>query len=242
MKVKSKLFTLFLAVCLVLTSVISVSANAYNKQLESNLNYSLNVESYKEWIISQVNMKDSNSHEAQIFLNEFNNLTQDEQELFVSYISNSDLVLDILNSFFSGTPYTTFENGDIVILNNEMIQSDEMVIDIKSGLQYRIGTATRSVSILGIKVFEYTGEIRYSHDGYSIREISHGNIWISRNFLPLIDFSWDRESSYGVNTSIAHFLRYCTWSFVHEKFGLTYGTHQIEITGDIRNQTTFSVR
>ena len=79
MKVKSKLFTLFLAVCLVLTSVISVSANAYNKQLESNLNHSLNVESYKEWIISQINMKDSNSHEAQIFLNEFNNLTQDEQ-------------------------------------------------------------------------------------------------------------------------------------------------------------------
>ena len=47
--------------------------------------------------------------------------------------------------------------------------------------------------------------------------------------------------AYGKGTTVAHHIEYCTWSFVHEKLGLTYGTHQVEITGSVSNKTTFSV-
>lgn len=51
----------------------------------------------------------------------------------------------------------------------------------KVAIQNRIATGSKSVSILGLKVFEYSGEIRYSHDGSSIKTISHANNWISTN-------------------------------------------------------------
>lgn len=242
MKIKNKIFSLLLVLCLACSSVISVSADTNYEQAISNPNYSLSVDSYKDWITSKINMKDSNSYEAKIFLNEFNNLTEDEQELFVSYINDSDLLSDMLNSLFSSNDYKTLENGNIVISNYQTVQNEEKTIENRAAMQYRTGTGTRSVSILGVKVFEYSGEIRYSHNGSSIKGISHANIWISTNWVPFVSFSWDDESTYGVDTTVAHHIEYCTWSFVHESLGLTYGSHQIEITGSVSNKTTFTVK
>lgn len=242
---KKKALVLVSVMCLssslaVPASAMSIDAN-YDKSI-SNVSYSSNVDSYKEWLASQINMKDSNSYEAQVFLNEFNHLTETEQELFVSYINDSDLLLDMLNSLFSSNDNVELANGDIVISNSQTLGNEEKVATSRAAVQHRKGTATRNVSVLGVKVFEYSGEIRYSHNGSAIKEISHANIWISTNWLPLVSFSWDNETTYGVGTTVAHHIKYCTWSFVHEKLGLTYGTHQIEITGSVSNSTTFSVR
>lgn len=240
---------LYLVLSLVMALSMSVTAFASTEntidqtKVSSNnlIEDSLSVESYKNWITSQINKRDSNSYTSQILLKEFNNLTEDKQELFVSYISDSDLLLNIINLLSSEETYATLENGDIVVSSYQTPQDKKMEIGNKSTIQYRTGTGTKSVSVLGIKVFEYSGEIRYSHDGSSIKEIQHANIWISRNFIPFINFSWSDESTYGVGTSVAHHIEYCTWSFVHEKLGLTYGSHQIEITGSVRNVTTFGV-
>lgn len=129
----------------------------------------------------------------------------------------------------------------VVYTQQYHFDNEEKVVVSRAGIQNRIGTGSKSVSVLGLKVFEYSGEIRYSHDGSSIKTISHANNWISTNWIPLVSFSWDDESTYGVGTTVAHHIEYCTWSFVHEKLGLTYGTHQVEITGSVKNKTTFSV-
>lgn len=242
MKVRSKMFSVLLAVGLVLSSIIPVSANVNYKQSSINSNHSLSVESYKDWIKSKIKMRSSDSYESQVFLNEFNSLTQIEQGLFVSYINDSDLLLNSLQSISSDKAHTKLANGDIVISNSETFQDEKTAIGTMATTQDRIGTATRSISVLGIKIFEYSGEIRYSHNGTSITKIPYGNIRISRNFYPLANFSWSNEETYGVGTRVAHHINNCTWSFVHEKLGLTIGTHQIEITGNTNNQTTFSVK
>lgn len=56
--------------------------NNYEQSIVSS-DYSFSVESYKDWIKDKINMKNSNSNDAQIFLDEFNNLSEDEQKLFV---------------------------------------------------------------------------------------------------------------------------------------------------------------
>ena len=246
---KNKLFGLPLTICLALASAVPASASTFPTSVDTssiqssiNLNDSLSVESYKDWITSQINMRNSNSYEAQNFLNEFNNLTEDEQELFVSYINDSDLTLNILNLLSTDEDYSTLENGNIIISNDQTFQDKETTVANRATIQNRTATGTQSVTILGIKTFEYKGEIRYSHNGSSISGISHSNIWISRNFIPLVDFSWSNASTYGVGSSTARHINYCTWSFVHQSFGMTYGTHQIQISGNVKNQTTFTVK
>ena len=245
MKMKKKMFVLLLVLCLSCTSAISVSAASIDTDYDefiSKASHSSRVDFYKDWITSQINRKDLNGYKPQIFLNEFNNLTEDEQESFVSYISNSDLLLEMLNSLFNTNNHVELANGDIVISNSQTLDNGEKAVENRAAMQYRIGTATRSISILGLKVFEYSGEIRYNHNGSAVKGISHANIWISANWMPFVSFSWDNESTYGIGATVAHHIKYCTWSFVHESLGLTYGSHQIEITGSVSNRTTFSVR
>ena len=96
--------------------------NNYEQSIVSS-DYSFSVESYKDWIKDKINMKNSNSNDAQIFLDEFNNLSEDEQKLFVSYINNPDLMLEIMNTFSSDISHKTLKNGNIVI-GDEMLTPD----------------------------------------------------------------------------------------------------------------------
>lgn len=239
-------FSKLLSIALAVVMSLSLSTSVFAASIEdgSGMSYGRlsNVDAYENWITSQVNLKNSNGCEAQTFLNEFHNLTEAEKDLFVSYITDSDLILEMLNSLFSGEDSVKLANGDVVITNTQTLDGRNKVVNNIAAIQDRIGTGYRNISVLGIKVFEYSGEIRYSHNGSSIKEIQHANIWISTNWVPLVSFSWDDESTYGVGTTVAHHIEYCTWSFVHEKLGLTYGTHQVEITGNTSNKTTFSVR
>ena len=214
--------------------------NNYEQSIVSS-DYSFSVESYKDWIKDKINMKNSNSNDAQIFLDEFNNLSEDEQKLFVSYINNPDLMLEIMNTFSSDISHKTLKNGNIVIEDTYTVQNEGDIVQAKA-TQNRVGTGKRSITILGVTVFEYNGEIRYSHNGSKILSIPYADIWISRNWIPFVSFSWTKETTYGENSTIAHHIESCKWSFVHPSLGLEYGSHQVEITGSVYNKTTFSVK
>ncbi|MDU7536580.1 MAG: hypothetical protein E7K67_06230 [Peptostreptococcaceae bacterium] len=214
--------------------------NNYEQSIVSS-DYSFSVESYKDWIKDKINMKNSNSNDAQIFLDEFNNLSEDEQKLFVSYINNPDLMLEIMNTFSSDISHKTLKNGNIVIEDTYTVQNEGDIVQAKA-TQNRVGTGKRSITILGVTVFEYSGEIRYSHNGSRILSIPYADIWISRNWIPFVSFSWTKETTYGENSTIAHHIESCKWSFVHPSLGLEYGSHQVEITGSVYNKTTFSVK
>ena len=214
--------------------------NNYEQSIVSS-DYSFSVESYKDWIKDKINMKNSNSNDAQIFLDEFNNLSEDEQKLFVSYINNPDLILEIMNTFSSDISHKTLKNGNIVIEDTYTVQNEGDIVQAKA-TQNRVGTGKRSITILGVTVFEYSGEIRYSHNGSKILSIPYADIWISRNWIPFVSFSWTKETTYGENSTIAHHIESCKWSFVHPSLGLEYGSHQVEITGSVYNKTTFSVK
>ena len=214
--------------------------NNYEQSIVSS-DYSFSVESYKDWIKDKINMKNSNSNDAQIFLDEFNNLSEDEQKLFVSYINNPDLMLEIMNTFSSDISHKTLKNGNIVIEDTYTVQNEGDIVQAKA-TQNRVGTGKRSITILGVTVFEYSAEIRYSHNGSKILSIPYADIWISRNWIPFVSFSWRKETTYGENSTIAHHIESCKWSFVHPSLGLEYGSHQVEITGSVYNKTTFSVK
>lgn len=216
------------------------SQNNYEQSSVSSY-YSFSVESYKDWIKDKINMKNSNSNDAQIFLDEFNNLSEDEQKLFVSYINNPDLMLEIMNTFSSDISHKTLANGNIVIEDTHTVQNEGDIVQTKA-TQNRVGTGKRRITVLGVTVFEYSGEIRYSHNGSKILSIPYADIWISRNWIPFVSFSWTKETTYGKNSTVAHHIESCKWSFVHPSFGLEYGSHQVEITGSIYNKTTFSVK
>ena len=144
--------------------------NNYEQSIVSS-DYSFSVESYKDWIKDKINMKNSNSNDAQIFLDEFNNLSEDEQKLFVSYINNPDLMLEIMNTFSSDISHKTLKNGNIVIEDTYTVQNEGDIVQAKA-TQNRVGTGKGSITILGVTVFEYSGEIRYSHNGSKILSIT----------------------------------------------------------------------
>ena len=167
--------------------------NNYEQSIVSS-DYSFSVESYKDWIKDKINIKNSNSNDAQIFLDEFNNLSEDEQKLFVSYINNPDLMLEIMNTFSSDISHKTLKNGNIVIEDTYTVQNEGDIVQAKA-TQNRVGTGKRSITILGVTVFEYSGEIRYSHNGSKILSIPYADIWISHNWIPFVSFSWTQETT-----------------------------------------------
>lgn len=240
-----KILKKFVASMLIFIMVFSVSGftNVFavedSNKYKQKSNY-ISVESYRDFLEERIS-NNQQVEDTKDVLSDFENLSSNEREKFISYINNPDLNLEILKALSENKTYVAFNNGDIVVSSNEQFDQEDS-IQARSSIQSRTATASRSVSVLGLKVFEYSGEIRYKHNGSSIRSIDHANIWISRNFLPLVDFSWNDSSTYGVGSRTAHHIEYCTWSFVHEKIGLTYGSHQIEITGNVNNNTTFSVR
>ena len=120
--------------------------NNYEQSIVSS-DYSFSVESYKDWIKDKINMKNSNSNDAQIFLDEFNNLSEDEQKLFVSYINNPDLMLEIMNTFSSDISHKTLKNGNIVIEDTYTVQNEGDIVQAKA-TQNRVGTGKRSITIL----------------------------------------------------------------------------------------------
>ena len=78
--------------------------NNYEQSIVSS-DYSFSVESYKDWIKDKINMKNSNSNDAQIFLDEFNNLSEDEKELISFIFYNGNSAKDY--SRLKNIPYTT---------------------------------------------------------------------------------------------------------------------------------------
>lgn len=174
-KTFSKILSIALAVVMVLS--LSTSAFAASNEGDSDMSYVhiSSTEDYKNWVASRANVRNSNNSEAQTFLNEFDKLTEAEQNLFVSYVTDSDLILEVLNSLFISNSSVKLQNGDVIISNTNDFDNEEKVVVSRAGIQNRIGTGSKSVSVLGLKVFEYSGEIRYSHDGSSIKTISHAN-------------------------------------------------------------------
>lgn len=231
-----------------LTFVMCFMLMGYNSvfaQEQTNLNVARNditIESFREFMKEKINHDDVNGVRAKELLIGFEKLSQEKKDKFISYVNDSDLTLKVLNALSDNNSYVTFKNGDVVVSNTQEVKVYNDVSAKRAYMQSRIATGSKSVSIFGLKVFEYSGELRYRHNGSSIRSIDHANIWISSNFLPLVNFSWDDKSTYGVGTRVAHHIEYCTWAFVHKTFGLTYGSHQIEITGSVYNRTTFTVR
>lgn len=237
MKKRNKMLGLLLVICLSLSTVIPVSAATNNQS--SFTDSEVSVETYKNWMSSQSNVNTSKGNEYQNFVNEFKNLTEDEQELFVSYISDPDLNINMLNLLSSEESYSTLENGNIVVTNNYTFQDNEM--GSRAAIQYRIGTFSSAAYVLGIKVFEYSGEIQYSHDGSTIKEIQHANMWVAANWMPLTTFSWSDDVTYGVGTKVATHIDYCTWNVIHDLLGMVVGTHQVQINGSVYNETTWSI-
>lgn len=232
-KLKSKILTLVMAMILSITVQIP---NIYVHAGEVNIQ-EFTVESYKDWIKLNVDSEYAND-----FLKEFNALTSDEQELFITYLNDVDLIAEIFNAIFNTYDSVTLGKGDINISSSFSYQNENAENEYKSNIQNRVATADRWVDILGITVFQYSAEMRYSHNGSTVTRIDHANIWISRNLFPFTTSTWGNKSTYGVGTSTATHIDYCTWSFTHPSLGLTFGTHQIEITGNVRNQTNFWIR
>lgn len=231
-KIKSKVLSFILAILM----IFYVTSNTYASGLNIG---TLTVDSYRNWVQSQVNMKNTNNKEINDFLIDFDALKDDEKELFISYLNNPDTLKEMISAVFGENDNFTLSNGNIIIKSDYMVSQNKDSINSKAALQSVIATGSKNVEILGVKIFEYSGEIRYSHDGTTVLIIPSANAWISRNFLPLYSFTWSDKSTTGVGTSVATYIGYCTWSFVHNQIGMTIGTHQVGIDGNVRNTGTF---
>lgn len=237
----SKKTTIFIV--MVISIVMMFPGNIFaqeNDNFEEAQNY-ITINSFRDFLEDKIENNDSNSVNAEELLIEFEKLSPNKKEKFISYINDPSLISETLNSLLEDEGYASFKNGDVIVSSNVEYKNSQDSLIERGSLQSRIATGSRSVSILGLKVFEYSGELRYTHNGSSIKSIEHANIWISRNFIPFHTFTWSDSSTYGVGSNTAHHIKYCTWSLVHNSLGLTYGSHQIEIKGNIYNNTIFTV-
>lgn len=108
-------------------------------------------------------------------------------------------------------------------------------IGISAVTQHRVATWKRYVTIFGLKIFEVTNKVWYSHNGLKILSVDNSDHFVSRNLNPLLSVDFRTPHRYK-NTYYAYSSCDSTWSFIY-KGVITFASGTFVVWGSIWNTT-----
>lgn len=218
-RLSQKLLVLILAIAVVFTmSSVAVAA-------ESAPIYTVTVESYSQWLLSST-YNSSSSTEQALFLSEFESLTDDQQQLFVSYLNDEDLMKSVFETFINTTETTTYANGDIKIA----VENNFDEVNTLATTYTTKATHTRTVQFLGIDVVEVSNYVTYTHTSSTVTGVVRGGMVTGRNFVPFLGISYSNDALY-VQSNRAYHVSDLTCEFLYEGSGIVFGSAEFGVYG-----------
>ena len=179
---------------------------------------------YEDWFFEN---QDENAIEK------YNSLTDEQKDKLVSYLSDPYLLIDTLEANITPNSSRVFNNGDLIVSVEEVIEnlSEET---IKAATQTVKATYVRTTSIFGLKVFETTAWIQYTHNGSEIISIDGSNIFTSVNWYVIFKAVYSGKTTWKT-TMTAYASSDIVWEVSIEDYGVTTGSNYIRVSGNTSN-------
>jgi hypothetical protein len=219
-KVK-KLLSLFVVFVLFL-SVLPYSVNAQD---------SLSINTPEDYInYLKANNKELNSqndNDSSVILEQFTNLSQEEQQKFVNYMNDPEAIKSIFNVIQSGKDSDLY-NGDIKVRVNQNKQAHSTT---PFATEYTPHAET-VVSTFGINIITTQVYIHYRVSAGKVTEILNGGGVVTRKWVPLVNITIKEEKPH-INSDkrSAYQTAYFTWNFTHPSLEEVIGTGTHTIWG-----------
>lgn len=214
-KLFNKLVGFMLAVVMVL-GMSTVTFAAENPD-------SYSVDSYKNWILTS--QLDSSSADRAQFFSEFEALTPTQQQLFVSYLNDEDLMKSVVTSFLQSKEPQVYADGNITVEEVTDFDSPNTLATYSTK-----ATHTRTIQFFGIDVVEVSNYVEYTHNGSSILGVTRGGMITGKNFVPFLGISYSNDSLY-VQSNRAYHVSDLTCEFLYEGSGIVYGSAEYGVYG-----------
>jgi hypothetical protein len=209
-----KLLSVMLCICLCLS--VGVTAFAHGD------NNALTVDGYKQWLSTTSTKADTLDSNRLEMLMAFESLGEKQQELFVSYLNDKQLMSEIMEAFMNDEP-STFANGNIIITSVESIPNVIAKAQTKA-------SHTRTISFLGIDVVQVQNYVTYNHTSTTITGIVKGGMVTVKNYTPFLGISYSNSTTYYTSTRAYH-VADLTCSFLFENSGIVYGSAEFGVYG-----------
>ncbi len=183
-------------------------------------------EQYIEYLKAQPN--------SETTISQFESLSLSDQEKYIEYVTNPELVQEIYNAMLSGKT-TTLKNGDIKI--------NQPKIGLPHTGGGSIGTyeTVRNIEqdfdsvILGLNTFKYRVSLTYSVGGTStanlqVRKAISANGQLMFSYIPGLSMSFTKDMPYVTNnTAVAKVSAH--WELAYSGSGATFGTDVVTLKG-----------
>ncbi len=166
-------------------------------------------------------------------LHQFTSLSSQNQQKFVDYLNNPDVIKFILDN--QGANAAGF-GGDVKVTVNSHNNEE---ISLAANKYYRENEATSTV--LGIDIIKSKVYIEWEVEDSKITKILNSGGLVTRNWWPFVDIKVTNDKPY-ISNNVAYQTSYFAWNFVHSKLGALIGTVTHKIWGyhDGRYDTSFS--
>ncbi|GIN13050.1 hypothetical protein J26TS2_29170 [Shouchella clausii] len=232
----------FLVSFIMITLLASGMAGVVNAEStkEAELNLNKLKDDYEAWFKEEV----SNSVNEELIesYSQYNELSEEEQLKFIDYLYNPEIQETVMEAFSNEMEVTNVERvsekldgyEDIVITTE--IVTPTVGEDQEFGIMAnRTAKYWRYVTFLGIKVFQTTSTVDYSHNGSRVTSVGAGDHYVSRNLNPTLNISWSgKRQSY--TSTRAQSRVHMQWNFIHKGLGITYGAGELGVWGNHKNQ------
>lgn len=214
-KLFNKLVGFMLAVVMVL-GMSTVTFAAENPD-------SYSVDSYKNWILTS--QLDSSSPDRAQFLSEFEALTPTQQQLFVSYLNDKDLMKSVITSFLQSKEPQVYADGNITVEEVTDFDSPNTLATYSTKT-----THTRTIRFFGIDVVKVSNYVEFTHNRSSVLGVTRGGMITGKNYVPFLGISYSNDALY-IQSNRAYHVSDLTCEFLYEGSGIVYASAEYGVYG-----------
>lgn len=229
-KMKKKVVCLVM-ICMLLMLPLSVTAKAENiDQFQQKL---FSVEDYQKWL--EIKSEES---EDKTVLEQFNKLKWSDKQRFVNYITDPDVLKQIISVDLKPGESKSLYNEDITVSLN--VNSDKIIPGNveAAGLQSVQNVCEHTVvgdydgHLLGIKVISFRLEMKYKHNESRILSLTDYKALTTRCWLPA-SIEYTNKNAH-IENSVKRAYYECDVQFYYtfKELGLVVGAANAGIWGD----------
>ncbi len=250
--VKKVLLTLLLVPFLIGGYSINTQAAEITETEDSNV-----IETPKDYMnylednINNNSMEDDEKESAKEVLDQFKELSKEDQEKFVNYMNDPDVAQEVFEADNSplaetegnvdedGEETTSLYDGDVEVTKEVNVSPQ---INTMSAYSLAKASAAKIVThkatyrsihrLMGINVLTTQSYVRYYSDGKKVTKILDAGGVVIKNWYPAIRLNKSEKKPY-INSAKtrAYETVIWEWNFVHKSLGLVMGTREQRVYG-----------
>lgn len=155
--------------------------------------------------------------------NKFINLTDEQKDIFMSYINNPEKIQEDLDNPNSPINYR-IEKSEETIVENQLSRSANQTYIKNISFSY-------TQDIFWIDYLIISSYLKYSHDNSKIINILWYDTYVDRNLILWQDFQINNKHAYLLNSTVVKYVSDVTLKLIHKSFWISIITKEFWLVG-----------